>query len=190
MIFVYSACVYAAVPIFLHISDPNEPTYDPNEPLCDYHNAQNEMIIKWIDLLNLVLVSFPIANLFTLLTCAYIYRSRRRAFLASTTRSRSSMLKDRKYAINSIVIDFLNFVCVTPIVVILVLSLYIEISDNENDLLFVIGDLFYTFNSSSAFIINITVNSIFYTQFSRMIRLTKRQTNNNNNNTNNFNIAS
>jgi hypothetical protein len=173
-VFAYSLCIYASVPIFIRLGDPED--LDPNNPLCDFDDVESSgLIVYWTDLLNLILISFSSTNSFTLTTCLHIFRTRKHLTSIMTSRSRTRA-RDRKFAINSIVIDLLNLTCITPLIASLILSHYLSLDKDTSDLFVSVGNLIYAINASSSFLVNITVNSIFYKQFCQMIKEKRAET--------------
>lgn len=154
-------CIYIPALVFLHLEYPEKSNETP--PVCEFEE-EHGLIVNMIDLVNLSIVSCPISHFLTLTTLYYMYRSRRRF-----TRSDRSLVREQKYAINSITIDLLNFVCVTPLLISLVLGHFLGLENDDSDLYMSVGFLMYTINASSSFLVNVVVNSIFYAQFWLMI---------------------
>jgi hypothetical protein len=154
-------CIYIPALVFLHLEYAEKSNETP--PVCEFEEDDG-LIVNMIDLVNLSLVSCPISHFLTLTTLYYMYRSRRRF-----TRSDRSLVREQKYAINSIAIDLLNFVCVTPLLISLVLGHFLSLENDDSDLYMSVGFFMYTINASSSFLVNVVVNSIFYAQFWLMI---------------------
>lgn len=161
--------IYITIPIFLQLSTEFDSSLLPQ---CNFEEYQ-AIIVYWTDLINVTLISLPISNVLTIMTCYYVYESRNRFSI----RSSKAKLRDRKFTINAIAINLLNFCCVTPLMATLILSHYLRYDSDtfKSTLLISVSNFVFAIYSSSSFLVNIVVNSIFCKQFYQMIGLKKSQ---------------
>lgn len=106
----------------------------------------------------------------------FIYKSRQRiiANLIGTHKSRKEE-RDRKFALNSIVLNLTCFVLMLPLQFDLCFSAYLKWSADLNQMMFTIGVTVFTIQNASSFFINISVNSVFYAEFLIMFGLRRRR---------------
>lgn len=156
LVVVYNSIYYLTIPVFKQIVIVQETNYSTYRIACSYGNREQEFIVYLSDFVNITFGNLIVNNILTALTLVQISRSRKRAIHHRRSK------RDRKFAVNSIVLNVVMFVFETPVLIILVVNSY---RNQESDLLFSIGVLFFTVKCSSSFIVNMITNSIFYSEF-------------------------
>jgi hypothetical protein len=187
---VYSSLMYLPMPLNTVLRRPSLPestksnltkttakSPGESEYHCSIEDVATSKLVYWIDLVNLMTVTFGLNNILTAVIIIYIYRSRKKFKAFKENREKRATKKDRKFAINSIVLNVKCLVCKMPLLVIMLVNSYSTLSSDTVEMLFTIGVTIFTIDNSSAFFINLMVNSIFYDEFLTMIGLreTKRR---------------
>lgn len=164
-VILFSLIYYITIPLFRVIiwSD-----FD-NSTICNYSDRTHALVVYLADFSNIVISSLIFNNMVTITTIVCVYRSRRRATSQTNqTKRRKNIIRDRKFAITSIVMDFVLFLCEMPVMSLLLVSNYVG---DESGMLFSIGYFFFALKCSSCFWINLVANSIFRNEFFRIFSL-------------------
>lgn len=111
-----------------------------------------------------------INNILAIVLIVFIYKSRKRIISnlnGNITRRRQNRteVRDRKFALNSIVLNICCFVLILPLQFDLCFSVYLQWSPELTQMMFTIGVTLFTVLNGSTFFINLTVNSLFYDEF-------------------------
>ena len=130
-----------------------------------------DLLVYMLNLVNTITVSFFLNNILTLVIIVFVFQSRKR-FVTGFQNS-SLAAKDRKFAINSIALNVASFFCKMPLLVVLVISAYLQMDGELVGMFFAIGVAIFTIDSSSAFFINYFVNTIFHKEFLRLFSFKK-----------------
>lgn len=162
-IILFSLFYYITIPLFRVLIRNN---FD-NSTICNYSDRTHALVVYLTDFSNIVISSLIFNNMVTIATIVCVYRSRRRA-ISSQTKQRKIIIRDRKFAITSIVMDFVLFLCEMPVMSLLVVSNYVG---DESGMLFSIGYFFFALKCSSCFWINLVANSIFRNEFFRIFKI-------------------
>jgi hypothetical protein len=195
LVSLYGVFLYLPMPIYYTLSIQNAgdtqllPDFNSITTLSNWSNSSSFVstcsvqeedkanIINLISLVDTIMLVFFVNNLLTALTLVFLFRSRRK-FSASNSRTTqansapsSTAIKDRKFAINSVVLDLVSFVCKTPLLTLLVCSAYLDIGPEEMNMLFTIGVCIYTIENAQSFFTNFLVNSIFHDEFLAMVSM-------------------
>ena len=88
---------------------------------------------------------------------------------------RLSAIKDRKFAISSIIISLVSFVCLFTFGISTLIALMLNLDPDQVYLVYVTSVVVSLFNASSMFFINMFMNSIFQNEFLRLIGLKKQR---------------
>lgn len=151
---------------------------------------------SWIRNCNILVIILIINNAINIRLIAYIISSRRK--VANNTQNRSSK-KDRKMIISAISLGFTALVCKLPLGTIAIISNYLKLPSDQASMMNSVAVTLLTFEYSAMFVVNMSVNSLFYSEFLSMFGWRhqpvgsttgnkKSNTNQNTNNTNNDNI--
>jgi hypothetical protein len=140
---------------------------------CSVQDPSKANIIYLTNLVNLTMLTFGVNNILTGLTLVFLFRSRNKFNASSHTHTNPSHTvtahRDRKFAINSVVLDLICFVCKTPLLVCLACSTYLNFPPEEMNMLFTIGVCIYTIENAQSFFTNYFVNSIFHAEFAALV---------------------
>lgn len=177
LVVLLSACLYLSLPILKDLSSLETNSNNLSEfmqinissPLsCSFWSTKNLntlLLVNWIDLVN-CLSSILINNVFMVLTLIFLFRSRKRV-----QRSGAANVRDQKFAINAIGVDLMNFLTLTPFMVTNIVFDYFGIDEMSYYGVFQAAfSLVYSIRASSYFWINLSLNSMFYTEFIAMIQ--------------------
>ena len=161
---IYSICIYIPMVVYYNLltsaSSFNNQTNATIITKSCVIVENHDLLVYWTNLVNLMVITFFLNNILTLIIIVSIFRSRKK-FVASGKNS-SVAVKDRKFAINSIALNVTCFLCKTPMLISLIISSYLTLDGEQIGMLFTIGVCIYTVDNSSAFFVNFFVNSIFY----------------------------
>jgi hypothetical protein len=124
-----------------------------------YFRDNEARIVYWMGFANLTLVIFGLNNILTLILIYRIYESRNR--LSIDQKTRNTEIRDRKFALNSIGLNILCFICKAPLLTFLAISIDVYLTPNQTAMFFVMFVTFFTIYNGSAFYLNLFVNSIF-----------------------------
>jgi hypothetical protein len=136
--------------------------------VCD-----NDALIKtprMISMLNLIIVFF-IMNIFSGISIYILYKSRNKMKRRNNNTSEKIGDRNRKYAINSIVLNFFCVVCKTPPIVFYMTNGYVIHDKELFEMIEVISLVVFSLDNASMFFVNMCVNSIFKEQVLLMFKL-------------------
>lgn len=133
-------------------------------------DVRKASIARWIGFINITIMSFVILNSLSAISVWSLFKMRKKV-----NRTNRRTLRDRKYALNSIVLNLLCFVCkVPPSFTHAVLRYY----TNDEDFLDMIWSITFTvfsIHNASLFFVNMCVNSIFCEEFKLMLAQIKKK---------------
>lgn len=142
--------------------------------------AEIGRISSWLLLSNLFLTAIVINNILNLKILVYIVRSRRKvSFKLSSMqagRNRRSLTssRDRKFATSTIGLNVCSFILKLPICVGLLAANYLDSVDPEIiGMVFTVNVMLATTDNAVSFGVNMTLNSVFYDEFSAMMGIRK-----------------
>lgn len=185
----FSSLIYLSIPFFrtLKFSLPisNSTANLTSIITCAYSDRTHALIVYVSDFVNITLSTLVFNNTVTVVTLVCIFKSRKRASALNNSqqqqqqqqqaqhhqRRKACAVRDRKFAINSIIMDFVFFGCELPVISIQVVANYVN---DQSNMLFSIGFFVFALKCSSCFWINLCVNSIFRNEFLRLYNTTSR----------------
>lgn len=174
----YSVCLYLTMPFYTSLSSrlayDNRTNTSTYVLTCSIENESQSKLIYWIDLVNLMTVTFGINNVLAGIIIVFIFRSRKKFKTGKENREKRATLRDRKFAINSIALNFKCFLCKMPLLFTLLITSYVTVDHETVQMLFTVSVTIFTIDNSSALFVNLMVNSIFYDEFMTMIGFKKR----------------
>lgn len=124
---------------------------------------------SWILLVNFFLVNIIINNLLSLRIISIVIHSRKKS-----RRQNNVSIRDIKFAISSIALNFISFLTRMPVALGILLSKDLSLPPNQADLAFKISMLIVTFDHSLNLFINIFFNSNFYHELQIMLGIKKK----------------
>lgn len=127
--------------------------------ICRVREAWQAKIFYITVLVNLTTVTFFINNVLSFILIVYIYRSRSR--FRTILQSKLNAIRDRKFAISSVTLNFICFACKTPLLVYIVISIYIPIEHELDEMLYFLFLLIFMIDNASSMFTNYNVNTIF-----------------------------
>lgn len=154
-----SALIYIPMPYFREFLAPNQESNQSNNSLICWYPGDSSLITYWLDMANMLLGCLLSNNILAIITMFHIYRSRKRC-----QRLDKSVAKDIKFAINTIVLNIVIFLLQTPVSIILIIVEYLK-DELIVEILFSFGVLLIAIKCSTALLVNLTSNSIFYSEF-------------------------
>lgn len=172
-VIIYCVGLFMPMPISYNLMEDVTPVNGTNltntVKSCTILDPSNAKIIYWISVINTFAVTFVINNCLVVVIIVFIFMSRNKFKAASMENNKENKRasKDRKFAVNSIVLNLKCFLCKLPILVLLLISTYLNIPPDAVGMLFNIGVFIYTLDNTCPFFVNIMVNSIFYEEFIR-----------------------
>ena len=87
----------------------------------------------------------------------------------------ASTIKDRKFAISSMIISFVNVFCLFTFIITSSIAILLRLEPDLRDLMFTLGITVSNLNFVFVFFINLFVNSIFYNEFLSLFGIKNRQ---------------
>jgi hypothetical protein len=169
VLFAYSIILYLPMAIYYRLEvDPS----NNQSATCVIVDNKSDLFY-WTDLINTIVVTFFLNNILAIILIVFIFRSRTKfsAKVAKNKSSNSTSVRDRNFAINSIVLNLNCFVCKVPLLICLLVATYVNMDPDAVTMMFTIGVTIYTIDNSSSFFVNIIFNSMFYDEFLIMFRL-------------------
>lgn len=148
--------------------DSNETSIEVN---CTMEKEKYNAVF-WIDLINSLITVVVLNNVLSAMAIVFIYKSRQRIRQTNSSSNERTAMRDRKFAINSITLNLMSFVCKFPLLSYSCFSLLINDEDLDEMISIICLSLSLVDNSSSLFV-NMLVNSIFYEEFLSILRDTK-----------------
>lgn len=138
-------------------------------------------IVNWLRLINMLINTVIINNILTGLMIASIMKSRKKVIslnngqhAESNAHQQNRASKDRKFAVNAIMLNVAGLIFRLPLVLILVVTLYVYTSSDEYDMLYYTGVAIYAIDNSSTFFINYFFNSLFHDECLVILGLKKQ----------------
>ena len=121
---------------------------------------------SYMIMINIILVNIVINNILHVKLVFSIRASKRK-----TRRNRTrSTIRDRKFAMSSIVMNIASFVSKMPFAVGMYFSSYFALGLDQHQNVFYITGLIALIDHGDSLLINLCVNSIFYNEFRRMLK--------------------
>lgn len=173
LIFVYSFSLAIAIPIyskFTHsIGFNNQTNRTENETKCDNNVFNSRRIVQINNIVGLVLMVIT-----TTISIFILFKSRQsnstRNSIKKSSASESRKDVDRKYAINSVVLNLIFFI---KILIFLTLLTFFHFIHNRqvSDMIQSMAGTIFLIGNGSMFFVNMTVNSNFRKKFFLMFKL-------------------
>lgn len=136
-------------------------------------------ISSWLLLINLFLMAIVINNCLNLKMLVYLVKSRRKVSMSmgggggGGAKGGNSAARDRKFAISTIGLNLCSFVLKLPICVGLLAANYLDIDPLIIQMIFTINVMLATTDNCVSFVINMTLNSVFYDEFMAMLGINR-----------------
>jgi hypothetical protein len=119
-------------------------------------------LVFWFELANNTMIPFIFMILSTIMTLSKLFRSRRHSNQSSTAKR-----KDKKFAITSILLNFMFLIISLPLTL---TSLFLNYFDNQlNRLILDVLTVLFGLNYADIFYVNLMVNSLFRKEFFNMM---------------------
>lgn len=166
VVLIYSVLTNIQLPLFYHLESLNNST---NVTLVCYFDSNVAKFHLWLILINIIVVNIFINNALNVRMIFYVFKSRRR--VANSTNSTSH--RDRRFAISSISLNLCCLACKMPLTIGLLVLSYMDIDYDLYEMLFTICISISTIDNADSFFVNMIVNTSFYDEFMRMIKIGK-----------------
>lgn len=124
---------------------------------------------SYIIFINIILANVLINNVLNLKLILFIKSSRLKT--NQNVILRRSTIRDRKFAISSIVLNIASILVKIPFVVGRLASKYYHVNEEINQMIFMVTITILIIDNCDLFFVNMFVNSIFYQEFRKMIKL-------------------
>lgn len=166
VIIVGSLCLFSPIPLFYEYTSYT--FYDVEYKYCVIDGSKY-LIIFLVSLSNWIVSGLVINNVLSIIMIVFIFKSRRKvsSFLSNDMNNRNK-IKDRKFAISSIILNITCLVLKSPYF--FSYCFLNQINTYKGALVFWIFNLLFTIDSSSCFTINMFVNTIFYSEFMKILK--------------------
>ena len=172
LVTVYSVCFYVPLSAYFSLKTWNGTDKLTNETFLDKAcllTSGYSLLVDWSDLVNMIIISFILNNIFTILFIVSVHKSRMK--FVTSGKMTAIALKDRKFAVNSIALNISRFFCKIKVSIVFITSAYLTLEPQITYMLFVIGISIYTLENSNTFFINCLFNSLFYQEFKKVFSL-------------------
>lgn len=122
-----------------------------------------------------VLIIFLINNALIIRLVVFILASRKKVLVNVTSRKDMKYsVKDKKFAISSIGLSFVAFVCKLPIGITYFVSFSTGLNPDISEMVLAICSTIMIVENSASFYVNLSLNSIFYDEFMAMTGRTRK----------------
>lgn len=180
IIFICSHLLYLRIPLdnnlaILVSNDSNSNQTNVSLIRCELEKFTVDMI-NWLHLVNILVVILVLNNVLTTALIVSVLRSRGKTFISLNDAAGISKIKkrerrDRKFAMNSIMLNLTCLVFKMPFLVIELILFYVNLDYYLEETMFNIGVTFWIMDNGSAFFVNILTNSIFKEEFCKMLAI-------------------
>ena len=166
----YSFCVYLPLSIYrdlvtIHSFD-NLTNVTIESRTCAIVDSK-DMLFYLINFVNSIIVTVFLNNILTMIIIVFVFKSRNK--FGNSAKNGSAAVKDRKFAINSIALNIASISFRAPLLIAMIISTYLNLDGEIVGMIFTICVAIHTLDSSSALVINYLVNSIFYSEFWKLV---------------------
>lgn len=169
----YSMLIHIQLPLYSRLITVSVTNNDTAKTLVCYISDRVSAIHTWIFLANIFIVIIIVNNILVFKIIVFLVSSRRRITAICNQRFKASITKDHKFAVCAIGLSLSCMLCKTPLSIGILLSYYFGLSHDQMQLIFTILVLIYTIDNGAGFVIYMCVNSVFYEEFMKMIRIKK-----------------
>lgn len=170
LVFIYSMLANILLAIYYRLVDltPDSTNSSENTRIKICMAPENVLNIQlWIYFVNAVVVTIILNNVLNLIIIRYVFASRR------NLKSLSS--RDRKFAVTSIGLNVCCLICKLPLMLGKLVLSYQGVTLEQFQMWFTIFVAIATIDNADAFFVNMIVNSSFYDEFMRMVKLKKEK---------------
>lgn len=164
---VYPVCLY--YPILVHSSIKNHTTHAGDEVIECTNDRYNSIFIYWIKLCDFLVEICVVNNLLTYLTIFHMLKKRKRSSCVGIERNSRVLARDRKFALNSILLNILCIMCKSPIIIVLIVTKYVDVAPDVAQIMILLANLVFISESGSSLLINIVANDSFRKEFKQII---------------------
>lgn len=178
IVFIYAFLLYLPMPLDYELTG-----YGTNDSLsCGFKSLDIANIVSILSFVDLAAGSIFINNILTFITMTFILKSRRRFKSNSVTSNSATQTRqssrDTKFAINSIALDLVYFICKTPFLIAIACTYATNLEPYVSQMLFTVCLFVYTLENANSFLTNYLVNSIFRAEADSMLGIQSNKTNN------------
>lgn len=131
---------------------------------CLIADPSVQKTVYWINMVDQLTGVFLVNNILVFVMIYSIYRSRSRFKQIKENKDNKTSIRDRKFAVNSIVLSVKCLILKSPLYIVSLISAY-DLTPDASFMLFMLTVALYTVESMSAFFINMVVNKLFYDEF-------------------------
>ena len=179
VIFAINISIYMPMAIFSELKIANTTGINNSIELvknCIITDLGVAQYLQMAGLIEAIIMLCVINNILTIAIITFIFKSRKKFASSNLNNNKnnnnnSTAVRDRKFAINSVVLNLMYFLCKLPLLIILTLSTFNLLKLEQIGMLFTIGVAIYTIENACSFFINIFVNSLFYEEIAIMFNI-------------------
>jgi hypothetical protein len=157
---------------------------------CTFDQSKSS-INNWIQLINLLIVTLIVNNVFTIILIVFVLKSRNninkqrsKPINKAEEKEKKKALRDRKFAVNSIMLNVTCFFLKMPLLITNLIYTYVSVDPDLRQMVFTICVTIFVMDNASSFFVNILFNSLFSKEFLAVIRLRNEQSRNESSQTN------
>lgn len=181
---VYGVFLHIPMILYTQLTYVNETNVTGSYYTCQIDEPSEAQLSYWIILVDQMIVVFVINNLLAIVIIYTIYKSRAKFKIGQNQNENKRALRDRKFAINSIVLNVKCFVLKTPLLIVTLISTYLtDVAPDELNMYFYVSIALYILDSCCVLFINLTVNRLFLNEFVLLFKSNKVDVLNNANTT-------
>lgn len=171
IIFVSSALLHILIPLNYRLETRIEPSDNLTHLVC--YLPPNVLRTNFM----LVMVNVSICAICTFIfdfkLISYIFYSRKKLHKKVYNNQHPAIIKDRKFALSSVFISLTNFFFQLIFAASMLTALTLRLNPDQVQLVFIFSLMATSFNFSSVFFVNMSINSIFYNEFFRLSGIKK-----------------
>lgn len=168
-IFIYSFCLHTPAAIYTNLLFIPQGNFTLK--LCIIDDPSEAQTFNWISIINQMFVIFGLNNILAALMIFNIYKSRGKFKVDQHNKENKTAKKDRRFAINSIVLNLKCFLSKAPLLVTAITLTYIhDLTFETFNLIFTACINVYIIDNLSPFFLNLIFNKLFYNEFVSMFK--------------------
>ena len=164
LVYIYSLLMNIQLPIYYQLEFDNSQKKAFCNISLEIYNSN-----LWKYLFNVLFFGLLLNLILIIIIVVYVFISRKKTSRNLGQLNRNSAIRDRKFAINSIILGLISFLLRIPFFVGLLASSHLNLQPDQFELMFTILVTLIIFYNAAQFFINIAVNSIFYQELCTMI---------------------
>ena len=166
----YSFCIYLPLSIYRDLvtieSFDSKTNVTSRSTTCAIIENK-DLLFYLINFVNTITVAVFLNNILTATIIVFIFKSRNK--FGNSAKNGSAAVKDRKFAINSVALNLASITFRVPLLTAMIVTTYLNLDGEMVGMIFTVCVAIHTIDSSGAFVINYLVNSIFYTEFWKLV---------------------